>query len=693
MSSLCTMNPFGRSIDVIYLTYISLRIVHSLCGYPRFTKQELNAEFYGPRNNEKEIKFINEFSLNIKPINIVYTTFCICVVSIGCVFPVYTIISMNLFQSQYSDLKNTGGDVKPSATTKTVTSFGCLMTNCSKLSIGNSFEDEMVSLPVFRLCFPTLQAYYFPILDISLFGLIIQTVSNFVIFVFGVVMPINLYTNPLSHEADVFVFTPDTVHRLHGEIARKYLIDVLTSMRCFYQTWKKNLPLIVMDEQSTAVISKPGQLSRRLFGSLISNQIHDEESYLKAENSQLQRIRQDYSLLHKNLRNYIDDCVPFIRTRYFISMMNKQYWSILISCFLYICALAVLVVIVTHNATIERERELLQIDRFIESTGCAIWRSIDDSHIDYIRLGESKSRWTLFNLLYYATLVLPVMIIIGSLVGISLMSLQELNIEITAQSDRMQLALEMTRLMLEISDIDDCSHEVDSKLRSSNNDINYGVNECDLNKLRLLHHRQLYYYGLVFLEPLKGQKHGIEFTQKSGTNQLRDLAYNQLVEHGTNEDVYLSALIKIYISSRLLTRLVRKNSKNLTRILAYCYSVTIGIVLIVVYYNTKFSAKNYASIALTIFALFVTITVIATASSVQANSKHLLELIWQLLAATNQFRDTRIRHMRLLWLRHIIVLRFERGMTLRAFNIPITYERVIQILLWSSSLIILAFSR
>lgn len=565
------MKLIKRDWNIVYLTYISLRIVHSLCGYPRFTDRELRNRIYGPKINEREIEYVNHFSWPIRRTNIVYVAFCACCLSINLVFPLYTMIAMNSFQSQSTTSKRTGEDVESTSDAVDVSTFGCLHTNCSKLRREYHFEDDMVLLPVFKLCFPTLQSYYLPNTDLNLFGLIIHTVSYFLVFVFGVIMPLNLYTNPLSHETGVFVFTPNTMHRIHSEVARKYLVDILSSMKCFYYAWKKDLPLTSVDEQQSAIKQQSRQRSFTLLESLISNQLHDEKSYLRAETLQLRSVNEDYSLLNKTVQNYIDDCVPFIRTKHFRFIMARQYWSILTACMLYTGALSVLVIYATHNATLAREQELMSIDRFIRSNGCALWRGTDESIIEYIRLGEPKSRWTLPKLVYYAILVFPLMIIISSLVGASIMAMQELNIEITAQIDRLHLGITMIRLIQEIGSVDETSNRVDLKYRLSNNDSKYNDNDFNLEKLRELHHGNLrFILGFVYLKPLKDQN-------------LTDLAFDQLIEHGTSEDVYLNALIKIYISNRALTRLVKSNCKNITRILGYCYLITFGIVLLVVY--------------------------------------------------------------------------------------------------------------
>lgn len=90
--------------------------------------------------------------------------------------------------------------------------------------------------------------------------------------------------------------------------------------------------------------------------------------------------------------------------------------------------------------------------------------------------------------------------------------------------------------------------------------------------------------------------------------------------------------------------------------------------------------------------LLVTNFEISAASSVQTKSKRLISEMWQLMAALATFKDSRLQHMRTLWTRQAVVLAQGGGILLKAFNVEINYASVIQMILWSATLALLAFS-
>lgn len=60
-------------------------------------------------------------------------------------------------------------------------------------------------------------------------------------------------------------------------------------------------------------------------------------------------------------------------------------------------------------------------------------------------------------------------------------------------------------------------------------------------------------------------------------------------------------------------------------------------------------------------------------------SKRLHQLLWSLMAQLSSSKDTRLLHLRVLWLKQVKALDSEGGVVLCAFNVRVTYVNIIQV--------------
>lgn len=691
--SLNLMKLINCKLDTAYLTYISFYLNFVLCGYPRYTRREFQTEVYGPKNNDKELNYLAQFDMHITIILVCCVTISASSLLANLIFPIYTIASVIELHNEYSTV-----NISELLEAGSVIKFGCLATNCSRMSKENAIIDDLTFLPIFKLCFPSLQPLFFPVLDTNLIGLILHAIVYYLILIYGIWLPIDLYINPLHHEAGLFVFVPETIRRYHGELARNYLIDRSTSMKCYYYGWRDNL-LQTRSRGFKSQLFQPRKQTYSINQTLIYKHPEEEDKYLKAENAQLQKLSKDYSLLSKSVKNYIDDCMPLIRTEQYRLLMVGHYWFLLVVGILYVGTIWITCVLIANHTIVNKQREFVQFDQYIRAAGCALWRSSEGSQSNIVKLNESKAEWTILVIIKGLTIFTPISIATANVVAVGILFLQELIVEIAAQSDRLQLVIELTQTICQTDLTRQSSAGYDFKpYQNSGEAIGKIIDHnFKFEQLRSLHNRQMKnLFGFAYLIPIKDHKQEFRNGEQlylNGCSYLRALAGIQMIDHGCNIDVYLNALIKIYVSIRGLSHLISKTSKNMTRVLSYCCITLLGTDLLVVYYNRKFNGRYNTSIWFTVVALTVTNLFIAAASKVQASSKHLLNQIWILIADMSEFKDPRVRHMRYLWIKQAIALGEEGGMTMKAYNIPLTYETMIELIIWSSTLTILAFSR
>lgn len=677
-----TLNAIKRAANLKHLTHLSMYIVYSILGFPRFNDGELDVLLHGKNQDEREFRYLTQFRKRIGPTLVIGFILHAALIIKNLLYCFYTITSFSTLQQSYRG--NRGSNIREVA-------FGCLKTNCSTLSEHNSLLEDLKLLPVFRLCHPSLQQYYMPFIDTNIVGLIILEVCAYLMFIICIAAPINLYRNPLSHEVGVFIFCPDTIRAYHGEVVRKYLIECLASTKCYCLYRKRNLSKTKL---------KPNNLKIKLSSSLyelVKNQYYSEDQIVSIEESHLPKLAQDYDLLDRDTKDYIDDCIPFIRTEYYRRIMTGQYWSFFMINYGSIVVLSFgLVWYLTYQSNWMIGRVYPLIDYHIQASNCAIWSLTDVEQTKSIKLGEYFIRWTWIAIAELSFFVISVGMLLSILVGLSILVLQELIIEIGAQRDRLQLIIELTVLICESGAADQSTRGLPfSEPNSKSGDPKYD-NQCDFkfNELNRSHFESVRrIFGIAYLIPITDQKLQLKHIAQPvlGRYYLRRLAVDQLNEHGCNLDVYLAALIKALVSNRAIARQVNKTSRNITRMFAFSYVSIFGMVALIIYSNRKLQSQYQSSMVILMAALFITNILIVGSARVQANSKRLLSQIWNLIASTYSFRDLRIRHLRSLWIKHALVLTDESGMTLKAFHVSITYETMIQLSLWLSSFIILTY--
>lgn len=672
------------------LTKFLMRVNYKFLGYPRFTDAKIESIGKLTQTTRTDYEYIKGFNTHLNLIQVCWTSICLTTFIKNLAFPIYTIATIEKYRIQYARLTRKDGLGSGSNSFKTDSLvFGCLWTNCTQFSPNIPSVKELVTFPVFKLCNPNLTPFSFPVLDTHSFGLIIHCACVYMAFLFAVVLPLYLYIRPIAHEIAIFPVTPEVVIRSQCEVLRKYLIELNASMINFFQTTLDSAAVEAYE------IKKIGKTicSNQTMSSLLFNIENAKLNSFAPETKQILQLK-DYNKLTEKAINFLEDCLPIVRTRKYQSMFTRQYCTLFIVVVFYLILLALFGLYSTQWTTIVRENEFKRIMALMEVEGCAILRnesandceelsqsSCGSSRIERVDLTDNPIRWTLLTFIDYFIAGGPIIFVLGCSTALSIVSLQEISIQIVEQLDRIQLAIEITEVLK-------CMKFVKSHTKGY--DLNDNHSYFSFAPLRTQHFRRIkFYFGLSFAKPIWDQRaRKLEDT----TSRLRDAAIEELIVNGPTLDIYLSVLVKLYLGSRGLMQLVKEASSNLSVMLSFCYATSYGLIILVVVINRRIGASDVTSIVVVFVGLLVTNLIISTASNVQTKSKRLTSLTWQLIAAMAPFKDIRLQHMRSLWTRQVIVLTREGGLSLKAFNMEINYASVIQMMLWSATLALIAFS-
>lgn len=71
-------------------------------------------------------------------------------------------------------------------------------------------------------------------------------------------------------------------------------------------------------------------------------------------------------------------------------------------------------------------------------------------------------------------------------------------------------------------------------------------------------------------------------------------------------------------------------------------------------------------------------------------AKKLQPLLWSLIAKLTLSKSVRVHHMRSLWLKQVLILDNQGGLALTALGLSITYVYIIQLVIWTLTIFVLA---
>lgn len=647
-----TFAKIGSQVIDICMKFMS-RTYYFALGYPRFQYEEHYLRRLGVP--ETEIEASQRYGPHMSTSHAIVIVLFLAISIKEMQYPIYMIHVLHDFNEHYPT--NLAQNFKQADAVDLIANqthkFACLETDCP-------FVETLITLPIFYLCRPGMRMLNGPLVHMHYIGIVGQTVMSYMYLVFGVLLPLYYYFLPTSHIFSSFCLMFSTTKRSLHEFVRKQIMYINISTINYYECL------------------------RELSLSQNANDTTFEEPYIElnlvGEAKQLKVIDKPFKLLGKEARNYIADCLTVYRSKWWHKSTEEHFVLVFMILFWnnMFLGTAALIYLLYLKGKCQIEFEL--INQRMRQYSCSLWNAKSGTLVEDIDL----------NLSLYSMVEISFGFVFLQYVGaynLSLMvqAIQELKFQIIEQMDRIRLTIEMTEILKTFSG---------ESLKSKGFDIELQSAYAPFKQVRDMHRKSFEgFYLLKYLNPFRTNT----LIQSKATyeDNLQVIVIEQLLEkRDIDFDAYLSSLIKLHVGLRLLAKLVKDSSLDTTAVLAFCSIISLGIVLILFYYKTQLTTLSGNLALCVIGALVLYNILILIPSSIHATSKHLLILMWRLIAAQTHFKDARLRHLRLLLIKQTALLCDENGLSLKAFNTsPVTYAFIIKIIIWTSSLLLLSTGR
>lgn len=695
-------------------SYLCQRVCFYAIGYPRYSERELNRNLIDSEEQAREYDLFRKYNLKLYSSQALWILVGVVFVLRELYYIVYTLNTAGLTMSTVDLMINhTKSGLRSIRQHHTITSYGCLETNCPRLKSGpGSLEQDLHEVPLYMICHPHLQSIYTFVHNSSTFGL--QTVSliTFVVSIVGVLLPIRLYLRPSSHETAMYLFAPHTILKSNREFIRKNLVIIHDSLISYYQTFvdREYLTSLLMID-----MLRKNSLGATQFGSGLRDTkklIERERDFrsklidIHRELSVTKKLRSDYSLLDDHTKAYIDDCLPITRSDSWRLKANRRFWLVVAVVTIYFSAVKTTMCIVLFYTFVIRSEHLYQSDKYMSDTDCAIWMSSDREIIKKQALMRTPlDQWTgairlhdykpVMNTIFIAFSVLPIYVIftIGIYVPCSqaIVYVEELYLRIAESISRLQLTIDYTLRLT--------STGADKTGSTTGSGFDMLLQDYRFDEVREVLQRSVKFntFGVISMKSfpsimVRQRLSKLGHSDLYAENFVGDFVEKNVNRFGDNLDAYLSLMTKTLLNIRILHDIIEHSAANLTNILWVCYSLNYGIMIIIIAYNRKYDESGWFSLTVAAIAICITNYIISYASSIQTKSNRILLLMWQVVAITSDFQDIRVKHMRSLFVRQVAVLSQDRGLTMKAFGVNVTYARAIEMTIWTITLIMIAFN-
>lgn len=201
---------------------------------------------------------------------------------------------------------------------------------------------------------------------------------------------------------------------------------------------------------------------------------------------------------------------------------------------------------------------------------------------------------------------------------------------------------------------------------------------------------------------------GPSWTSKLDRKRADQQFAQSLMASEANDECQL--LEKTYINFEHFKAYLAANDWPIMNVLLFNGLLNYGHAVIAVYFYRNFTGFLVAPIFQVVISLVVMNNFISLASDLHASLRKLQPLIWTIISemekrqvdghhgwghdeGDHQQRVWRLRHLRSLWLKQVVLVDESGGLAHRFFGLHITYVAVIKMLLWTSTILLVALQR
>ena len=588
-----------------------------------------------------------------------------------------------------------------------VTKFGCLVTDCQRLSDhdddGLSFSESLFKLPIFNLCLPDPRlslffCIYTSNIPVGLFFILIGILFSLCIYA---IFPLQQAINLAGNESLMFAVAPNlTTSSLCGQL-NKTRSKIRDSLANYRKSFEQRLPrkfyceLIRLDSRTTwsrhlVATDKDSRCFEGHKRDLSQDMLNDDE-----DNDQDDKDDQDDD-------NFIDDCLPAIRTRWW----HKQVTFLILFMFLLslgseiICG-SLMVGYEFFEAIASHQRRL-EITNYAERHNCSFRFQSNNQPASLVR---GYHVWNLFSSIEHS--ILAACLVVGLAIALTLtyVIITELMLWVRELSRYMSFAVDL------VATGNSFNHQfklIESQQQTATETScpaapkRHRSGRFPMYRLRgLFIEDTKFKFLLMRTQPFRYKSESIQHTCRTG-GTLFDvrLAHRELIlelikdldERQCNKMI-AEMVTKLYMNFRAFIQLTCCYSPNMsTIVITTNLLIYIQIGFLILLAKSEFSMPPICYQFLTMVIL-VEIIFIGIISSFHARAKLLHTLLWSLVARLCSSESIELRHLRLILFKQTAILDQEGGIALKASNFRVTYVNVIQVIIWSSTLLALALKK
>lgn len=553
--------------------------------------------------------------------------------------------------------------------------YSCLISNCSQLTEdSNNFAKDLWTLPIFSLCNQYIRSYYTPLVNLGSVGLMTNMFIVYFIF-YGSFIPIKQLISPIGNETLMFILAPN--------ITRNQLKEKLKEIKSMFEFSK-----------SMANTRNCQSIKLNVFREPIDSSHDDGEDDEDNDVTDYCQVSEEY----------IEDCLPAVRSDWWRHQMASIFCRVFVFFIIFEVIIGVWFVIFERHYIIWLTNTMHKYSTHMNKTKCSIWKQPD--HLETFHFSISSAihlenfdfKWNLYGACEMVPVIFLPCIAIGTVLTVNYVINCELSCWLNEIRRNMLFAIEVARIKsMKPSRLPDWTIQRRDSIKQT-------TNSCGMAEMRCRFIEDTYFRWCFFkLKPLArinrhspgsgcpllGQPHSLKVESCIAYEQLADQFY---AIEDTNATVALTVMLdKLFINFRLFMDLTNHCSENVASFVLISNMLAYGLTIICVYLNRKiYDFSVYIIFALAFFQLMI-VAFISISSNFHAEAKRLQPLFWTLIAQLNNSREERLVHLRSLWLTQTKQLDETGGLALSAYHFRVTYVNIIQVMIWSSTILVLAF--
>jgi hypothetical protein len=151
----------------------------------------------------------------------------------------------------------------------------------------------------------------------------------------------------------------------------------------------------------------------------------------------------------------------------------------------------------------------------------------------------------------------------------------------------------------------------------------------------------------------------------------------------------IETMEKVYVNFRMFIEHVRKATPGNATVFSIMYLLNYGLAIIGVVSSMRLHNLRSEPTFFIILGLTLANLQIFVGANFHAEAKKLQPIIWSIIAKMVHSSDLRVMHMRALWLKQAWSLNEQGGLALSALWMRITYINILQLALWTTTIIII----